>query len=150
MKTHRAPWECTYAKESSSKCLPGRRPKTDQEYFEILCLCIMQAGLNWGTIRKNWDRYRRGFYDFDIDRLSRTKPSGLMKRDVIKNKKKLEAIVYNAKEFLKIAKEYGSFYRFLKSVRRQDVIRTLMQHFRHVGEYVAEFYPHCVGFWSVS
>jgi len=153
MKPHRAPWECRYAKESRSKCLPGRRPKTDQEYFEILCLCILQAGLSWGTIRNNWSRYRRGFYNFDIDKLSRTEPSVLMKRDVIKNRKKVEAIIHNANEFLKITKEYDSFCGFLKSmktVERRSVIRTLMQRFRHVGEYMAEFYPHCVGFWSVT
>jgi len=76
-----------------------------------------------------------------------------MKRDVIKNRKKVEAIIHNANEFLKITKEYDSFCGFLKSmktVERRSVIRTLMQRFRHVGEYMAEFYPHCVGFWSVT
>ncbi len=43
--THRAPWECTFAKEQGSRCLPGKIPRTDNEYFEILSLCILQAGL---------------------------------------------------------------------------------------------------------
>jgi 3-methyladenine DNA glycosylase Tag len=149
MKAHRAPWECTYAKEQKSKCLPGKQPKSDQVYFEILCLCILQAGLSWGIIRRNWKRYRKGFYNFNIDKVSRTKPSVLMKRDVIKNRKKIAAIIYNAKTFHEIKLEYGSFHDFLKTLnhmQKREVIRTLMKRFRHVGEYTAEFYPHCVGF----
>ncbi len=42
---HRAPWECTYAKEGKSKCKLGIPPKSDQEYFKILSLCVLQARL---------------------------------------------------------------------------------------------------------
>ena len=50
--THRAPWECTFAKEEKGECLPGIPPKTGQAYFEILALCILQAALAL-LIRKN-------------------------------------------------------------------------------------------------
>jgi 3-methyladenine DNA glycosylase Tag len=45
VKEHKALWECTFAKEEKSKCKPRDEPKSDQEYFEILCLCVLQAGL---------------------------------------------------------------------------------------------------------
>jgi 3-methyladenine DNA glycosylase Tag len=51
MKEHRAPWECTYAKEDKNKCKPGKQPKSDKEYFEVLCLCILQAGLRVVQVR---------------------------------------------------------------------------------------------------
>ena len=73
MKVHKAPWECVYAKEDKSECLPGEEPKSDGEYFEILCLCVLQAGLNWGAIRRNWQKYRRAFFNFEIDELARAK-----------------------------------------------------------------------------
>lgn len=41
-------------KEEKSKCRWGIPPKSDQQYFEILCLCVLQAGLSWGMVRKNW------------------------------------------------------------------------------------------------
>ena len=50
--THRAPWECTFAKEQRSRCLPGKKPRMDREYFEILSLCILQAGLSWASVRR--------------------------------------------------------------------------------------------------
>jgi len=150
MKEHRAPWECTYAKEEKSKCKPGRRPRSDQEYFEILCLCILQAGLNWGTARKNWQRYKKGFYDFNIDRLAKAQSRELMKQpNAIRNMKKIKDIIHNAKEFQKIKNEYGSFSNFLKSLERvenREISRLLMERFKHVGEYTAEYYLHCVGY----
>jgi hypothetical protein len=36
MKEHRAPWECTCSKEDKSECKPRKKPKSDQEYFEVL------------------------------------------------------------------------------------------------------------------
>lgn len=151
MKEHRAPWGCTYAKEDKSKCKPGKKPKSDQEYFEILCLCILQAGLGWGMVRKNWKKYKRGFYNFNINKLTKMSSKELMKKpNVIKNLRKIEGIIYNAKKFQKIKKENGSFSNFLKSLKQmkdKEVFRLLTKYFRHVGEYTAEFYLHCVGYW---
>ena len=150
MREHRAPWECTYAKEDKSECKPGKKPKSDQEYFEILCLCILQAGLNWGTVRKNWQRYRKGFYNFSMDRLAKAQSRELMKQpNAIRNLKKIKDITYNAKEFQKIKKEYGSFSNYLKlleQIKDRELFKFLMERFRHVGEYTAHYYLHCVGY----
>src|SRR5215467_6008594 len=59
--SHRAPWECLFAKEERSRCLPGKKPRTDREYFEVLSLCILQAGLSWASVRRSWPRYRSTF-----------------------------------------------------------------------------------------
>jgi len=151
MKEHRAPWECTYAKEDKSGCKPGKKPKSEREYFEILCLCILQAGLNWGTVRRNWQRYRKGFYNFNVNRLAKAQPRELMKRPkAIRNFEKIRSIVYNAKELQKIRKEYGSFLNFLKSLEQfpgKEVSKFLTKRFKHVGEYTAEYYLHCIGYW---
>src|SRR3712207_7921444 len=102
---HRAPWDCVFAKEDDNRCHPGAPPGSDQEYFEILCLCILQAGLNWGSVRKHWPRYRRGFLDFDIGRLSRAEAKDLLASpDAIRNVKKVEALIHNAREFRAIGR----------------------------------------------
>ena len=151
MKEHRAPWECAYAKEDKSECKPGKKPKSDQEYFEILCLCIIQAGLNWGTVRRNWQKYRKGFYDFNMDRLAKAESRELMKQpNAIRNLKKIKDMIYNAKELQKIKKEHGSFSNFLKSLKQvedKEVSKSLMKRFKHVREYTAEYYLHCIGHW---
>jgi DNA-3-methyladenine glycosylase I len=149
-KGHKAPWECTFAKEDKSRCKPGGKPKSDEEYFEILCLCILQAGLNWNMVRKNWPNIKQGFYGFDINKLSKLTTGELVNRPgVYNNKNKVEAIVANAKEFQKIKQDFGSFSNFLKSLKRlnnKEAIKELAKQFKHIGEYTAEYYLHCVGY----
>ncbi|MGD2124470.1 MAG: DNA-3-methyladenine glycosylase I [Desulfobacteraceae bacterium] len=149
-KQHRAPWDCVYAKEEENACRPGRKPESDQGYFEILCLCILQAGLNWGVIRRNWRKYHKGFCGFNIARLSRAEASLLLEEpNVLRNKSKVEAIIQNAREFKSIKKEYGSFAGFLKSLgdmTEEGLIELLTKRFRHVGNYTAAYYLHAVGY----
>jgi len=110
--------------------------------------------LNWGIVRKNWPKYRKGFYDFKIDRLARVQSKELMKQpNAIRNFKKIKGIICNAKEFQKIKKKYGSFSNLLKLLKQIEdgkVSKFLMKRFRHVGEYTAEYYLHCVGYRKES
>jgi 3-methyladenine DNA glycosylase Tag len=77
--SHRAPWECTFAKEQRSRCLPGKKPRTDHKYFEALSLCILQAGLSWASVRRSWPRYRSAFLDFEIAKLAHATPAALLR-----------------------------------------------------------------------
>ena len=145
--SHRAPWECSFAKEQRSRCLPGKTPRTDHEYFEILSLCILQAGLGWASVRRSWPRYRSAFLNFEIAKLAHATPSALLRRPgALRNSKKVAALVANAQEFERIRAEHRTFARYLRSVGSQDDACTILQErFRHVGSYTAEFYLHCVG-----
>lgn len=147
---HRAPWDCIYAKEDKSDCNPGKRPRSDQKYFEILCLCLLQAGLSWGSIRKHWQKHKEAFYGFDIRQLSRAQTKELFKDSrVIKNRKKIEAIIYNAWEFEKIKRESGSFSNFLKSFKKsgdEELPKALTKKLKHIGPYTAKYFLHSVGY----
>jgi DNA-3-methyladenine glycosylase I len=149
-RKHQAPWQCIYRKEEKNDCNPGKRPRSDQKYFEILCLCLLQAGLNWGSIRKYWQKYKEGFYGFDIQRLSKAQPEKLLKNPcVIKNQEKVESVVHNAREFEKIRREYGSFSNFLKSLKNLEgeaSPKALSKKFKHIGPYSAEYFLHSVGY----
>lgn len=151
---HRAPWDCVYAKDDENECQPGKMPSSDQEYFEVLCLCLLQTGLNWGSIRKHWPRYREGFLGFDIGKLSRARAEELIERPgVIKNSRKLEAIIHNAREFEAIGREYGSAHAFLESLKpltEQEQLRSLAKRFKQVGPETADYFLHSVGFWDNS
>jgi DNA-3-methyladenine glycosylase I len=150
-KEHKAPWECTLAKEEKSDCRPGEVPKSDKQYFEILSLCVLQAGLGWGMVRKNWVKYKRGFKRFNINKLADTDFNELLQnKGTIKNRKKVLAIINNAKEFQKIGGEYGSFSNFLDSLKEgsdDQAIIQLTQRFNHLGRYSAEYFLHSVGYW---
>src|SRR5262249_33242774 len=116
--THRPPWECMFAKEQRSRCLPGKKPRTDREYFEILSLCILHAGLSWASVRRNWPRYRNAFLNFEIAKLAHAAPAALLRRPgALRNPKKLAAHVANAQEFERIRAEHGTFARYLRAVK---------------------------------
>lgn len=147
---HGAPWECVLSKDEEGECRAGTRPASDQEYFEILSLCLIQAGLNWASIRKQWPKYREGFQRFRIETLARASAGELLARPgVIKNTRKVEAVVHNAKEFERIRAEHGSFNAFLetlKSLPEAEQVKALAKRFKQIGPEAADYFLHSVGF----
>lgn len=147
---HRAPWDCVYAKDEDEGCEAGEAPGSDQGYFEVLSLCLIQAGLNWASIRKHWPRYKEGFLSFDIQRLARADADELLERPgVIRNRRKAEALIHNAKEFRSIEKEFGSFAAFLKTLKQlseKERIKALSKRFKQVGPETAAYFLYAVGF----
>ncbi|NJI14200.1 DNA-3-methyladenine glycosylase I [Staphylococcus agnetis] len=87
--------------------------------FELLALESQHAGLSWLTILKKKDDYRKAFHDFDpykIAQMTQNDIDMLMTfPNIIHNRKKLEAIVSQAKGYIKIEQEHGSFSDFLWS-----------------------------------
>jgi DNA-3-methyladenine glycosylase I len=151
-RAHSAPWDCVLSKEEEGECRAGARPASDGGYFEVLCLCMIQAGLNWASIRKHWPKYREGFYGFDIGRLARATPEELLARPgVIKNARKVEAVINNAREFERIAGERGSFAAFLATLEplpEPEQLKAVTKRFKQVGPETADYFLHSVGFWG--
>lgn len=91
----------------------------DKRLFEFLILEGAQAGLSWSTILKKRDNYRRAFDNFDpakIARYKKPKIENLLKDSgIVRNRLKIEAAVSNARAFLEVQKESGSFSDFIWS-----------------------------------
>jgi DNA-3-methyladenine glycosylase I len=85
----------------------------DRRHFEFLILEGAQAGLSWATILKRREGYRRAFSDFDARKVagfSQTRIEELLlDPTIIRNRQKIEAAVRNARAFLAIGEEFGSF-----------------------------------------
>ena len=91
----------------------------DRLLFELLILEGAQAGLSWTTILKKREGYREAFDNFDAEKISRyseTKIEQLLTNSgIVRHKLKINAAVVNAKCFLEVQKEYGSFDRYIWS-----------------------------------
>ena len=91
----------------------------DQKLFEFLVLDAFQAGLSWSTILHKRENFRKAFKDFDPKKVARfTQPDIqrlLADQGIIRNRLKIEATVKNAKAFLKIQKEFGTFGKYIWS-----------------------------------
>jgi DNA-3-methyladenine glycosylase I len=97
----------------------GRPVHDDRIHFEFLILEGAQAGLSWSTILKKREGYRKNFADFDPIKVARFTPAKVEKilKDpaIIRNRLKVNAAVNNAKRFLEVQKEFGSFDRYIWS-----------------------------------
>ncbi len=91
----------------------------DRKHFEFLVLESAQAGLSWSTILKKRSGYRKAFADFDPVRVARFTPSRIEKilqdPGIVRNRLKVNAAVNNAKRFLEVQKEFGTFDHYIWS-----------------------------------
>lgn len=94
----------------------GKPTTDDKTLFEFLVLEGAQAGLSWITILRKREGYRKAFCDFDVERVAQMGDEDverLMHFDgIVKNRLKIKAAITNARLFLAIQKEFGSFYAF--------------------------------------
>jgi DNA-3-methyladenine glycosylase I len=85
----------------------------DGKIFEFLVLEGMQAGLSWRTVLHKREDFRRAFAGFDIEKVARFNASSVDRlmedAGIIRNRQKIEAAVNNAKRFIEVQKEFGSF-----------------------------------------
>jgi DNA-3-methyladenine glycosylase I len=85
----------------------------DRKHFEFLVLEGAQAGLSWSTILKRREGYRLAFADFDPQKVARFTDRKieelLTDASIVRNRQKIEATVRNARQFLKVQEEFGSF-----------------------------------------
>lgn len=97
----------------------GKLVTDDKTLFEFLVLESAQAGLSWITILRKREGYRKAFCGFDAEKvvlLGDDDVERLMQFDgIVKNRLKIKATISNAKHFLEIQKEFGSFYNYTLS-----------------------------------
>jgi len=97
----------------------GRPAHDDRVLFEFLILEGAQAGLSWSTILAKRENYRRAFAGFDPARVARFTPARvrqlLADPGIVRNRLKVEGAVRNAKAFLEVQKEFGSFDKYVWS-----------------------------------
>lgn len=140
----------------------------DRVLFEFLILEGAQAGLSWETILRKRENYRRALAGFDPEKVARFTPAkvkALMKDEgLVRNRLKLESTVTNAKAFLAVQKEFGSFdayvWRFVdgkprvnrgdkvpaKTAQSDALSKDLLERgFKFVGSTICYAYMQAVG-----
>jgi DNA-3-methyladenine glycosylase I len=89
----------------------------DHKLFEMLILEGAQAGLSWITVLKKRENYRKAFNNFDPEKISKYSDKKIAKLlenpGIIRNRLKVNSTVTNAKTFLAVKKEFGSFDRYI-------------------------------------
>ncbi len=107
----------------------------DRKLFEFLVLEGFQAGLSWSTILRKRENFRKAFHGFDPERVARYGEKDIARlladAGIIRNRLKVRAAVENARRFLEVQKEFGTFDRyiwdFVDGKPVQNRIRTLAE-----------------------
>jgi len=105
----------------------GKPLHNEQKLFEFLILEGMQAGLSWLTILKKRENFRLAYDNFDVSKVAgygQQKVEELMSDSgIIRNRQKIEASINNAKCFLEVAEEFGSFNKYIwRFVDHQPIV----------------------------
>ncbi len=89
----------------------------DRRLFEFLVLESAQAGLSWSTILKKREGYRKAFDNFDVQKISQYAEDDvarlLVNSEIIRNKLKITATITNARAFLQVQEQFGSFDHYI-------------------------------------
>ena len=89
----------------------------DRKLFEFLILEGAQAGLTWQTVLNKRENYREAFNDFDIQKIAHYSDNDvkrlLSNSGIIRNRLKIQSAIINARNFLEIQKEFGSFDMYI-------------------------------------
>jgi len=124
---------------------------SDRLLFEFLVLEGMQAGLSWETILRKRPAFRRAFERFDpvkVARFGAREVARLMKDEgIIRNRAKIDASIGNAKAFLAVSDEFGSFDRYVWGFDDKERLSKDLKKrgFKFVGPTIVESFMQAVG-----
>lgn len=114
----------------------GRLVTDDKLLFEFLILEGAQAGLSWITILRKREGYRKAFHGFDVEKvadMTQEDVERLMLFDgIIRNRLKIKSAITNARLFIKIQEEFGSFYNYTASFFPKG--QPIVNQFKTLGE----------------
>ena len=124
--------------------------KGPNDYLEVLSKAVFQAGMSWKVVDAKWPGIKEAFRDFDVETvadLGESELDGLTNDTrVIRNRRKLEAVVQNARRLIELDSEFGGFQKYLRS--HDDfatVVKDLRKNFKFLGEVGCYFFLYAVG-----
>ena len=104
----------------------GKPKYDDRDLFELLVLEGFQAGLSWLTVLKKREAFKIAYEKFDVKKVAEFDENKiaemLANKDIIRSEQKIRASIFNAKIFIQIQKEFGSFSNYIWGVTENKVV----------------------------
>ena len=131
----------------------GSKPTALSGYLEAMVRSIFTAGINWKVVEAKWNGIREAFEEFDVEKVAALAPADVDRlagdTRVIRNRRKLEAVIKNAGVFLDRAGEHESFHTYLTQLGAGADLEVaadgLAQSFAHLGRTSALFFLFSAG-----
>jgi 3-methyladenine DNA glycosylase Tag len=119
---------------------PGKIiPKSLADYLEVMGKAIMQTGISWRVVEAKWPGMKEAFYAFDPQKLSHLTLAEMdalaEDKRIIRNRRKVEAIIGNAARLLELEAKYCGFQKYLRSFDSYELlVKDLRKQFKFLGE----------------
>ncbi|MFN2189927.1 MAG: DNA-3-methyladenine glycosylase I [Candidatus Promineifilaceae bacterium] len=125
-------------------------PDSLDEYLEVMSKAVFQSGMSWQVVEAKWPGTREAFHNFSIKEVADFNAFDLeeLAKDqrVIRNKRKLAAVVHNAQRMLELDDEYGTFQQYLRSYGEFDaILKAMKQDFKFMGPTGVYYFLYVVG-----
>lgn len=114
----------------------GKEVTNDHTMFEFLVLESAQAGLSWITILRKREGYRKAFYNFDVEKVALMSEEDInrlmLDTGIIRNRNKIKSTISNARCFMAVQKEFGSFCTYMRSFLPEG--KPIINHWKTLAE----------------
>jgi len=125
-------------------------PKSLDDYLEIMTKAVFQSGISWSVVEAKWSGIKEAFLDFQIGAVASMDDGAIdaLADDsrVIRNRRKLAAIRYNARRMIELDEEHGDFTNYLRSHPDfWSLVKELRKDFKFLGEMGSYYWLYVVG-----
>jgi len=126
------------------------KPTSASGYLEAMTRIIMTSGINWHVVDAKWDGMRAAFLGFDVDKVAHMTADDverlLTDPRVIRNRRKIRAVVDNAAKIAQLDKRYGGVDKYLRAQGSyEETVAALIRDFAFMGDSTAYFFLAMVG-----
>ncbi len=126
------------------------KPQSLADYLEVMSKSVFQTGISWRVVDAKWPGIKEAFRGFEpraISGLTVAEIDELVQdKRIIRNRRKIEAIVANAGRLLELDSQYGSFKKYLRSFNSfEELTKDLRKNFKFLGEMGAYHFLWVVG-----
>ena len=136
--------------DSEMKAPEQINPQRLGDYLDVMSKAVFQTGMSWRVVENKWPGTGEAFHDFDAERVA---SMSLAEIDaiagdtrVIRNRRKIEAIVSNAARMVELDKQHGSFKSYLRSHGGfEGTVAALRKEFKFLGDMGAYYMLYVVG-----
>ncbi|MFQ5589439.1 MAG: DNA-3-methyladenine glycosylase I [Nitrospiria bacterium] len=133
-------------------CGNAEKPPDDDGYFEEMSKAVFRAGFNWEAIEKKWPDFKQAFQGFSVETVAQFGEEELDRlmrnRGIVRNGRKITAVLQNARVFLEIRASHGSFSNYLETLSADGeaaLCRALSRRFKFIGGSTAFFFLQAAG-----
>lgn len=132
------------------QCPPFEKPTSASGYLDAMSLIIMTAGISWKVVEAKWGGIRDAFLGFDVDKVMAMDDADVERlmndRRVVRNRRKIRAIIDNAAKIAQLDKEYGGFDKYLRAHGSYEAaVGALKRDFAFMGDSTAYYFLAMVG-----